>query len=146
MKLAIAFLFLALVKYASSQHNSDIQLIGALDSLNRAIDRAVVKKDLPFLNKYYAVDFVFTHGTGLVDSKDSWINNIATSPAKFISREHDSTTVELHRNFAIIVGTLTVHRTGEKDNMYALRYVRVFAKRKKTWQLVSHRTTAEWHL
>ena len=65
----------------------------------------------------------------------------------FIYREHDSTVVELHDNIAIVTGTLTVRRKTVKGmNAYALRYVRVFAQRKDQWQMISHRTTSEWHL
>lgn len=120
-----------------------------IDDLNRSLDRAVVNKDTNTLNKHYGDDFVFTHGTGLVDSKDSWINNIKriAKENRFISREHDSTQVELHGDIAIIVGTLTVERLNQKQvQKYALRYVRVYVLRNEVWELISHRTTKEWHL
>ena len=118
-----------------------------IDSINRIIDRAVVKKQMVLLQKYYAHDFVFTHGTGLVDSKESWLKNVRDTSVHYLSREHDSTVVELHKEVAIISGTLTVKRQRpEGSATYALRYVRVFALRQKQWQMISHRTTLEWHL
>jgi ketosteroid isomerase-like protein len=120
-----------------------------IDDLNRAIDRAVVNRDLATLQKHYGEDFVFTHGTGTVDSKESWLKSIQklTDDNRFTSREHDSTQVELHGDIAIITGKLSVVRlTPKETKRYALRYVRVYALRKKTWQLISHRTTEEWHL
>ncbi|MEP7323061.1 MAG: nuclear transport factor 2 family protein [Saprospiraceae bacterium] len=116
--------------------------------LNQAIDQAVVNKDLEFLKDHYAEDFVFTHGTGLVDSKTSWINGVSKPSSKFISRIHDSVTVEPHaKNINIVYGKLTVKRQ-DKDNMvqYLLWYVRVFEKLKGRWQMVSHRTVREYHL
>lgn len=117
-----------------------------IDDLNRSLDRAVVAKDILTLEAGYAEDFVFTHGTGLVDSKESWIKNIQKIETKFISREHDSTHVEMHAEIAILTGILTVTRDG-KDGIaeYGLKYVRVYALRKKVWQLISHRTVKEWH-
>ena len=120
-----------------------------IDDLNRAIDRAVVNRDLTTLQKHYGEDFVFTHGTGNVDSKESWLKSIQklTDDNRYTSREHDSTQVELHDDIAIITGKLSVIRlTPKETKRYALRYVRVYALRKKTWQLISHRTTEEWHL
>lgn len=118
-----------------------------IDSLNKSVDRAVVQKRISVLEKLYADDFVFTHGTGLIDSRSSWLKNIADTSVHFIYREHDSTVVELHDNIAIVTGTLTVRRKTVKGmNAYALRYVRVFAQRKDQWQMISHRTTSEWHL
>ena len=118
-----------------------------IDSINRIIDRAVVQKQISLLQKLYADDFVFTHGTGLVDSKRSWLKNIKDTSVHFIYREHDSTLVELHHDVAIVTGTLTVKRQRRTEvDGYALRYVRVFANRKNQWQMLSHRTTSEWHL
>ncbi len=118
-----------------------------IDELNQAIDNAVVKKDIAFLEKHYGDDFVFTHGTGHIDSKSSWIQNIGNmGQARFISRDHDSTVVELHGEVAILAGKLSVKRESESKQTsgYALRYIRVFARRNGDWQLISHRTTSEW--
>jgi ketosteroid isomerase-like protein len=114
-----------------------------VDDLNRALDRAVVKKDLPFLEKHYGDDFVFTHGTGHVDSKESWLKGV--QQGNFISREHDSTKVELHKTIAIVTGKLAVQRKPKEGqaSLYILKYVRVYALRKKVWQLISHRTVWE---
>lgn len=127
--------------------SSFAQLDKELDDLNRKIDQAVVDKNIEFLKKHYAEDFVFTHATGLVDSKDSWIQNIEKMGVdKFLSRAHDSTKVELHGDVAIIFGKLSVQRQGkEKISKYALHYVRVFALRKKVWQMISHKSTDEVH-
>jgi ketosteroid isomerase-like protein len=117
--------------------------------INKLIDRAVVKRDVATLEKYYGADFVFTHGTGQVDSKKSWIKSIEklSDSNRYISREHDSTHVESHGNIAILTGTLTVSRIRESSTTrYALQYVRVYALRNEVWQLISHRTTKEWHL
>ena len=117
-----------------------------LDDLNKAIDQAVVDRKIDFLKKHYADDFVFTHFTGLVDSKESWIKNVEklTDQDRYTKRQHDSTTVELHGNTAIIFGRLDVTReSGQKINSYALWYVRVFEKRKNVWQMISHRSTSE---
>lgn len=117
-----------------------------IDNINRSIDEAVVKKDADKLNELYADDFVFTHGTGYVEGKSSWIKDVKNPSKKFISRVHDSTQVELHDNVAIITGSLSIRRSdADKLVRYGIRYVRVFALRNKNWQLISHRTVKEWH-
>ena len=118
-----------------------------VDELNSTIDHAVVSKDFQILEKHYADDFVFTHGTGLVDSKDSWIRaNRSMGEARFVSREHDSTVVELHSEVAIVSGKLSVARESKGEiGRYDIHYVRVFARRNDVWQMISHRTTKEWH-
>lgn len=121
------------------------QIEKELDDLNRKIDQAVVDKNIAFLKKHYAEDFVFTHSTGTIDSKDSWINNIEKmGNEKFLSRAHDSTKVEMHGDVAIIFGKLSVERQGkEKISKYALHYVRVFAIRNRVWQMICHKSTDE---
>jgi ketosteroid isomerase-like protein len=124
------------------------QLEKELDDLNRKIDQAVVDKNIDFMKKHYSDDFVFTHSTGLIDSKESWVRNIEKMGTdKFLSRAHDSTKVELHGDVAIIFGKLSVERQGkDKISRYALHYVRVFALRNKVWQMICHKSTDEVHL
>ena len=125
----------------------DSALINLIIDTNRKIDRAVVAKDIKFLKQHYGEDFVFTHATGLVDSKKSWLESIQRNKG-YAAREHDSTVVELHKDIAILSGKLTVTRlepAKDGTRKYSLRYVRVFALRKKNWQMISHRSTSEWH-
>lgn len=121
------------------------QIEKELDDLNRKIDQAVVDKNIDFMKKHYADDFVFTHSTGLIDSKESWVKNIEKMGTdKFLSRAHDSTKVEMHGDVAIIFGKLSVERQGkDKISKYALHYVRVFALRNKVWQMICHKSTDE---
>lgn len=117
-----------------------------IDAVNRSIDDAVVKKDTDKLKQLYADDFVFTHGTGYVEGKSSWIKDVENPSRKFTSRVHDSTLVELHDNVAIVTGSLAITRSDAgKLVRYGIRYVRVFALRNKQWQFISHRTVKEWH-
>ena len=140
------FVFLTLCAQAQSLQDS-VAGKKHLLRLNKLLDQAVVDKNAAFLQKHYAEDFYFKHGTGLIDSKKSWMKNVLDTTAAFHSRSHDSVFVEWHRNVAILAGTLTVKRRVQTMlRGYALRYIRVYAYRKKVWQLLSHRTTQEWHL
>lgn len=148
MKISMLKILVLLISCELAVH-TEAEISKSVDEVNRALDRAVVQKDIVMLNKHYGEDFVFTHGTGQIDSKKTWVNHIQTmkAPDRFASREHDSTQVELHGDIAIVTGKLSVVReTKDETRKYALWYVRVFALRKKVWQLISHRTTKEWHL
>ncbi len=126
---------------------ADSAIIKRVDELNRKIDKAVVAKNIATLEQSYGEDFIFTHGTGLVDSKKSWLEAIKKNPG-YVSREHDSIQVELHKDIALVFGKLTVARlqpAKDGTSKYSLHYVRVFALRKKNWEMISHRTTSEWH-
>lgn len=142
MRKLLFFLFVGLPFSMLAQQRAE----RTIEELNQQIDNAVIKKDLAQLQQLYADDFVFTHGTGVVDSKESWLKDIEKSTARFLSRQHDSTTVEMHDHVAIITGRLLVTREGTNGiSRYGIRYVRVFVLRKKHWVLISHRTVKEWH-
>ncbi len=106
---------------------------------NAQIDEGVVKKDMARLEQLYADDFVFTHGSGLVDSKASWLKNIQNPEIRFASRGQDSTKAEMHGDVAILFGRLDIVREQKQQiSKYGLWYVRVFVRKNERWQLVSH--------
>ena len=113
--------------------------------LNQQIDDNVIMQNITELENAYASDFVFTHGSGNIDGKASWLRSVARGG--FVKRQHDSVTVELHKDIGIARGKLSVEKKNkEKTARYWLRYVRVFAYRENRWQMISHFTTSEFHL
>jgi len=117
-----------------------------VQATNAQIDEGVVKKDVKKLELFYGDDFVFTHGSGLVDTKTSWLKNIQKPDLRYVSRKQDSTKVEMHGDVAIAIGRLDIVREQTQViSKYGIWYVRVFVRRDGRWQLISHRTTKEWH-
>jgi hypothetical protein len=115
-------------------------------SLNAFIDHSVVSKNKAALDTLYADDFMFTHGTGHIDSKASWLKGIMDPQTVYISREHDSVVVERHDHIAMIYGKLTITRKdGEGRTKYAIKYVRVYLYQNNRWQMISHRTVQQWN-
>lgn len=113
---------------------------------NAQIDEGVAKKDIKKLELLYADDFVFTHGTGFVEGKSSWLKNVESPDVRFTSRQQDSTKAEMHNDVAILIGRLDIKRQQKQQTtQYGLWYVRVFVLRSGRWQLISHLTTKEWH-
>ncbi len=140
MKLFSILLF-GLISFGTlAQKDSELLLM-----INTQLDEGVVKKDIAFLQKHYADDFVFTHGGGLVEDKSRWIKNVSNPESKFVSRVHDSTSVELHGDVALVVGKMAIVRKDkDKEVAYGLKYIRVYRKNKNVWQMISHRTTHYW--
>jgi hypothetical protein len=52
----------------------------------KKIEAAVVAADLSFLQKAYADDFRFKHGTGHIDTKATWLKDVEKNKGKFVSR------------------------------------------------------------
>lgn len=115
-----------------------------LVAFNQQVDDNVVSKNIAALEKAYADDFIFSHGSGKVEGKAPWLKS--AGKGLFISRKHDSVKVELHNDVAIVKGKLSVAKTNkEKTDRYHLYYIRVYAKRNNVWQMISHSTTSEYH-
>jgi ketosteroid isomerase-like protein len=117
---------------------------GNVADINQRIDDLVVAQDLVSLDSLYAADFVFNHGTGLIEGKEGWLKTVAQ--VKYISRRHDSVSTEVHPDLVIVRGLLNIQKQDpDRIDRYQLHYVRVFAWRNRGWQLVSHITTREQH-
>ena len=131
--------FVVLQAQVSDQKDSSL-IVG----LNQQIDNYVVKQNVDVLRKLYADDFVFSHGSGKVEGRESWLKSVAKG--NFLLRQHDSVTVEMHPELAIVRGKLSVHKNNaDKTDRYHLKYFRLYAYRNKQWQLISHMTTSEYH-
>lgn len=141
MRQPIIFLLLVLNAPFILAQNSDSSF---LISRNQQIDTYVVEHNTTALDSLYAEDFVFSHGSGRIEGKKGWLTSV--EKGSFISRQHDSVTVEWHPQLAILRGKLTVQKKGkEKTDRYHLYYIRVYAIRKNSWQMISHITTNEYH-
>ena len=100
----------------------------AIEAVSERIEEAVVSKDLASLDALYADDFMFTHGTGLVQTKGQWLDALRSDETRFLSRQLDSTSIELHTEIAIVTGRLLVCRQSEAGEVrYGLQYVRVYS-------------------
>lgn len=138
----IIIIIFCLISYHCAAQQMDSNAVRhTIDSVNRLLDRSVVNRQIAILNKHYADDFYFKHGSGKIDSKKSWLDNVVNSTRGYISRTHDSVTVELHKDIAVVTGTLVIERlpVGKRS-----KYFRVFVRRNKVWQLLSHNTIYEW--
>ncbi|HUQ30613.1 MAG TPA: nuclear transport factor 2 family protein [Pyrinomonadaceae bacterium] len=110
-----------------------------IKQLEQRIEDAVVKADIKFLESVYANDFRFTHGDGEVQNKAEWLGLVAKR--EIVSRKIYTLDVEVHGNVAVTFGRLdTLWRGDNKDDRYALKYMRVYERRKGRWVLLSHRT------
>jgi hypothetical protein len=117
-------------------------------AFERAIEAAVVRGDVAFVDAASAPTFTFTHGDGWttggaplrVDSRAAWMATVAKAP--YAARMLDSVRTEVHGDVVITYGRY-VGRFKEAPpgrRQFTVWYERVFAKRAGKWQYLSHRT------
>ena len=117
-------------------------------ALERAIEDAVVKGDVRFVDAASAPTFTFTHGDGWttggaplrVDSRADWLATVAKAP--YASRVLDSVKTEVHGDVVITYGRYVARfKTAEPGRrQFTIWFERVYAKRDGRWQYLSHRT------
>lgn len=113
--------------------------------MEQRTEDAVVRADVEYLKNVYAEDFRFAHGSDSVQNKSEWLASVAKR--HFISRKISANEVEPHGDVAVTSARRDVTRRGKNgEEKYWLKYVRVYRRAGKNWQVISHRTIQETHL
>jgi hypothetical protein len=116
-------------------------------AFERAMEEAVVRGDVAFLDKICAKDFSFTHGDGWttggeplrVENREQWLASVGKAP--YLFRSLDSVKVELHGDVAITYGMYKArNKNAPPDRTFTVWFERVYAFRNGSWQYLSHRT------
>jgi hypothetical protein len=117
-------------------------------AFERAIEDAVVKGDVRFVDAASAPTFTFTHGDGWttggapirVDSRADWLATVAKAP--YASRVLDSVKTEVHGDVVITYGRYVARFKNAEPGrrQFTVWFERVYAKRDGRWQYLSHRT------
>ena len=113
-----------------------------------AIEAAVVRGDVAFVDAATAPTFTFTHGDGWttggaplrVDTRADWMATVAKAP--YASRVLDSVKTEVHGDVVITYGRYVgrFKDAAPGRRIFTVWYERVYAKRNGKWQYLSHRT------
>ncbi len=116
-----------------------------LVAIEEKLAAAVLALDFDTLNEIYSSDFVFTHSTGVVETKSDWLEALRTGESSYTARSVDQIKVELHGDIAVTNGR--IHAKSDSSDPrwheYSIWYVRVYQIRDGRWQLLSHRSVRE---
>ena len=120
-------------------------------AFERAMEAAVVRGDVAFVDKVSAPDLSFTHGDGwtnggkplLIDDRKAFLKRVENK--QYNVRDLDSVKVEMHGDIAITYGRyLAQNRIANPDHpgqsWFSVWFERVYEKRDGRWLYVSHRT------
>ena len=137
----LSVLLVVCIGWANHGKATETELV----DLERKLAAAVLALDFETLDKIYADDFLFTHSTGDVDTKESWMDNLRTGRSSYTARSVDQIEVEVHGNVAITSGRIYAKSDSSDPRWreYSIWYVRVYEVREGRWQLLSHRSVRE---
>lgn len=119
----------------------------ALIDLDAEIQTAIVDGDANVIGRFVADDLIFVHGflTGPTETKKDFLAAAKLDPKPYIYRRVSAQVAEIHGKFGMVIGRLDIRRRPNAKNnetaemCYALNFVHLFERKKKRWQLVSHR-------
>jgi len=123
----------------ASQRASDEAELRALE---QQVDDAIRKGDTTFLESVFAADFRFLHADGGITDKGASLQQVGKRPYTF--RHQDAVKIEMHGNVAVIDGLVDVNARGEHGNhSYLVKYVRVYERIDRHWQMLMQRSVGE---
>jgi Domain of unknown function (DUF4440) len=138
-------LLAALACPAFAQHPSPAEEILAFE---KAMEAAVVRGDVAYVDRVSAADLSFTHGDGWttggppksVDDRKGFLDRVKNK--QYNVRDLDSVKVEMHGDIAITYGRyIAQNRVPPPDKeWFSVWFERVYEKRNGQWLYVSHRT------
>lgn len=141
------FLFLSLViacaPFALAQApKSNAKVEQAVIQLEKDWAGALVKADTAALDRLYADSLVYTHSSGSVDDKATYIANIKSGKSKYEMVELSDFKVHVYDDAAVSfsTGKLRVLSGGQTLNN-TLKIIHVYVKQGKDWRMVAHQTT-----
>ncbi len=102
---------------------------------------ATTKNDFAGLEKILAEDLIYTHSSGVSDTKREFIDNLKKGVRKYESLEYDAMTVKVVGSTAILSGKgrLKVTSNGQSNDM-KISLLHVYVKRGNSWQLLGHQS------
>jgi ketosteroid isomerase-like protein len=110
--------------------------------LEQQWEDALIKSDVDALAKLYDDKIIYTHSSGKVDTKASYINAIKSGATRYQSMKRDDIKVEVYGQAAIVSCHWDVHilSQGNKIDINA-RYLHVYVQQKGGWNMVAHEST-----
>lgn len=124
-----------------NQHTADSAVAEELRRLEQKRVDALVGADVSSLETLYADDLIYTHSTGLVETKAEFIGRLANGERRYKSMEHEQGLVlRVYGDAAVLNGStrVKVEARGEFPILH-LRFTEVWVRRGDRWQVVA------WH-
>jgi ketosteroid isomerase-like protein len=103
---------------------------------------AVKTGDQTKLNQMMGDGLVYTHSTGIVDTKGEYLSKLKQGTQKYATIQASNMGVHMYKDTAIVNATARMTGTTKDvpfDNK--LLYTHVWVKQGGRWQLVAHQTT-----
>ena len=110
---------------------------------DRARFEAQIKADVATLEKLLAPELTYVHSSGVLDTKDAYIDAIKSGKTKYKSIVPEEVSARTFGDVSVVNGKATVvllPPDGKEITLH-IRYTDVWVKRDGRWQMVSWQST-----
>ena len=132
---AICLIISTLAFSQNTKKETEIKEVNALE-LKRF--EAQVKKDYVALDKILSDELIYTHSSGKVDGKESYVQSIKDGKSIYDAIESKEMNTHIIENTAVISGLCHIKLGGATPSEVDLRYTDVYVKTKMHgWQMLT---------
>lgn len=113
-----------------------------IEQLDKNWMKAVLAKDFAALDKMYTGDLVYAHASGVVDTKQTYLEKLKSGKQIYKTMEQKNITVRLHGDSAVTHSWLHVtgvNAQGPFDDKVMMLHTWVL--KDGQWRLAAHQTT-----
>ena len=127
---------------AVAQASQSANLSASILKIDEARFAAMIRGDIPTLQKILADDLVYTHSSGLVEGKTEFIAALQTGNLKYISIDVEEKKARVYGTVGVVNGKarITINSRGQ-DQSFVIRYLDVYANRSGQWQMIAWQST-----
>ncbi len=126
-------------KSASASSDDEARKRAVIATEQQRVD-ALVHDDFAALVQIFADDMTYSHSSGEIDTKTSYLKKLTIGALKYKSLEHSGLTVRLYGDTAILTGMSKVFSiSAGVENKPTLNFLTVYVWRDGAWRL------AAWH-
>jgi len=138
----IATVAVALLVAARSLATAEKSAAETVRALDAERTRAMVAGDVAALDRIFATDALYTHSTGIAESKSEFIGKIQSGDRKYRSMACRDVRVRVAGGAAIVTGNVDGEvEVGGKSVSLSLVFTAVYLQKAGRWELASYQST-----
>jgi len=103
---------------------------------------ATLHRDAAALDRILADDLKYVHGNATVMNKKEFIDSLKSGDLLYHSIDFEEEDARVAGEMAVVMSKLRLHITMDgQDQKFEVRFLRVYVKRKGSWQMLAHQAT-----
>ena len=121
---------------------TDEDVTGQIRALEARRYEAVTAGDVAALDELFAADLVYTHSDASADSKQSYLEKLATGHFKYGPMSHPEHSIVVHGDCALVFGDMRGEvQVGDALRVLNSRSLAVWVRENGSWLLVAFQPT-----